>query len=282
MFARLPNGLAAPRCFGIMEFPGEACWLWLEDLPDPIPKWPIERYGLAARHIGRLSGKYLTKRALPKWPWLGSAFIRQDLAHFASQSERLAMNLRHPLLRRFLPGNSGRKLLDLWAERDRLFTALEELPPTICHFDAFRRNLFARRVGGRDQTVLIDWAFVGRGPIGADIVSMVWVSLAMLEVKSSQAKTLGALVFKGYVDGLRDAGWKGDAELARLGFTAAIGLRRLGTFGHMLPWILDESQHAHFVEVARHSIIETADQFGRTGAYVEKLTDEARELLKSR
>jgi hypothetical protein len=33
------------------------------------------------------------------------------------------------------------------------------LPDTICHFDVFHRNLFARKTAdGDDKTVMIDWA----------------------------------------------------------------------------------------------------------------------------
>lgn len=30
----LPEGICAPRCFGITELPGDYCWLWLEDITD--------------------------------------------------------------------------------------------------------------------------------------------------------------------------------------------------------------------------------------------------------
>jgi hypothetical protein len=53
----LPDGLAAPRCFLAEELPGERAWLWLEDIPDTFEgAWPLERYALAARHLGRLNG----------------------------------------------------------------------------------------------------------------------------------------------------------------------------------------------------------------------------------
>lgn len=47
------DGLLAPRCYAIDE-ETDTCVLWLEDIPDDGPAaWPLERYGLAARHLGR-------------------------------------------------------------------------------------------------------------------------------------------------------------------------------------------------------------------------------------
>lgn len=278
-FAGLPPGLGAPQCHGVHELE-DACWLWLEDVRESLRSWPLRRYGLAARHLGRLSGTYLD-RALPTWPWLSSGFIREDLGHIEGQIELLASNLEHPLMRGFLPGNAGRRILSLFAERERFLRALDKLPQTLCHFDAFRRNMLARRTGGAEETVLIDWAFVGKGPIGAEIVSTVWVTLGFLELDSSSAEALEAVVFNGYMKGLQDSGWTGDARLARLGFTAAIGLRRLGTFGHILPLILDPGRNAQVEELARRPISEVADHFGRIGAVIERLTDDARELMAS-
>jgi hypothetical protein len=56
----LPGGQSAPRCFGVIEHGDETCWIWMEDLQDDIgPKWPLEHYGVAARHLGQF------RRSLP-------------------------------------------------------------------------------------------------------------------------------------------------------------------------------------------------------------------------
>ena len=276
-FAKLPRGLGAPQCHGLHEVE-DSCWLWLEDVSESLPNWPLRRYGLAARHLGRLSGAYL-RQPMPAWPWLSTKFIREDLGQIEDQIERLASNMKHPLLSRFLPGDAGHRMLGLFAERERFLRVLDQLPQTLCHFDAFRRNMFARRRGAADETVLIDWAFVGQGPIGAEIVSTVWVTLCFLELGPSHAEALETVVFNGYMSGLHDTGWTGDERLARLGFTAAIGLRRLGTFGHMLPSILEPGQYVRMEELWLRPINEIADHYSRIGAVMEKLTDEARELM---
>lgn len=279
LFDDLPEGLAAPRCFGIEELPNRSCWLWLEDVAEEIPKWPITRYRLAARHLGRFSGSFLSGKRAPTWSWLSPNFIRQDLAGVITEQERLQDSLSRPLMRQFFPGDSGQRALRVLAERDEYLAALDDLPQTICHFDAFRRNMMARLRHGQDETVLIDWAFVGRGPIGAELASLVWASLAMVEVKSSDAASLGQTALAGFLEGLSDVGWNGDERLVRLGYAASIALRRLGTYGHALRAILDESLHPSFEQIAGVPIAECADQWARAGDYVDTLADEVRALI---
>jgi hypothetical protein len=149
----------------------------------------------------------------------------------------------------------------------------------LCHFDAFRRNLFARRLRNEDQTVLIDWAFVGRGAVGTEIVSLVWVTLAFGDIEAASAQQLDETVFEGYMSGLRDGGWRGDERHVRLGFTAAAALRRLGTIGYVTPWILDETRHADVEALARRPLGDWIDNFAEAGRYIEALADQARELM---
>jgi hypothetical protein len=276
----LPGGLAAPRCFGVTDHPGESCWLWLEDVKDETGPWPLERYGLAARHLGSFNAAFLTDQSAPLWPWLSTEWIRKDLEQVSLQIDRLGTSLTRPLLRRLLPGDAAARVFRLWAEREAFLAALDRLPQTLCHFDAFRRNLFARRVGSQDQTVLIDWAFMGRGALGAEIVSLVWVTLAFWEVDAAQAQQFSEIVFQGYLEGLRDAGWHGAEQQTRLGYAAAIALRRLGTIGYVLLVILDENRHAEVEMLVRRPIGEWCDQFAEAGRFVETLADQARDLMK--
>ena len=279
---KLPEGLAAPRCFGVEEFPGECCWLWLEDITDGVTSWPLTRYRLAARHLGRLSGSHLAPEPLAASPWLSSDWIRNDFADAVAEENRFRDSLDHPLMRRFLPGDAGSKALRLLAEREYFLSALANLPQTLCHFDAFRRNLFARHGQGRDETVLIDWASVGQGPIGADIVALVWVSLCFVEVSSADASMLDRIVYAGFLSGLHDAGWEGDERLVRLGYTAAIALRRIGTYGHMLGSILDETLHERWEAMLHRPITDVADHWARAGRHIERMADEARGLIDVR
>lgn len=275
----LPSGLAAPRCLGVSEHPGESIWLWLEDVTDEIGQWSLERYGLAAYQLGRFNADYLTGRQLPNWTWLSTDWIRHDLQQIGTQIERFVANLQNPLMRRFFPGDAGARVIRLWSEREAFLVVLDRLPGTLCHYDAFRRNLFARDEDQRQQTVLIDWAFLGIGPLAAEIVSLVWVSLVFCEVDAASAQEFSDIVFDGYLSGLRDAGWRGDEQRVRLGYVAAMAIRRLGTIGYMLPDILDETRHAEAEGVMRHPMVEWADRCAEAGRFIEVVADEARDIM---
>ena len=227
LLADLPGGLAAPRCLGITEQAAEEFWLWLEDLgEDEETAWPLERYALAARHLGEWNGMYLVQRPLPAQTWLSStADIRQRLALAEPGIAELPQLSQHPHLAKFLADDSVARILRLWAERHALLTRLDQLPHTLCHRDAFRRNLRARQgPDGQPQTVALDWAMIGIGILGEELVRLFGLTLLFFSVEIGRIAEMDALIFAGYVEGLRAAGWQGDARLARFGFTALAAL----------------------------------------------------------
>jgi hypothetical protein len=280
---QLSGSLVAPRCLGVTDQSDQAIWIWLEELIDDIgPHWPLERYGVVARHLGQFNGAFLSQSAAPSWPWLSSAFIRRDLVHAAPGIARLAKSLAHPLVRRILPGERSDKVFRLWDGRETFLKHLERLPQTLCHFDAFRGNLFAQQGSdGREQTVAIDWAFAGSGPIGAELVALVWVSLISMHIEARQAQELDHLVFESYLDGLRDAGWCGEPEQVRLAFTAATALRRVASLGHGALMMIDEHQDPETAPPPAPEDLDWLDNVAESGDYVERLSEEARQLLAS-
>ncbi|MCD6534845.1 MAG: phosphotransferase [Deltaproteobacteria bacterium] len=283
-FDDLPGNLAVPRSFAAVEHPDGICWIWLEDITDEIgSQWPLEHYGIVARHLGRFNGAYLTGRELPSWPWLSSGWLRKYVARNASALPLLQNSLMHPLVCRWLPGDFADNLLRLWGERGLFLKALDRLPQTLCHHDAFRRNLFAQRpVAGDVQTVVIDWAFCGQGAIGEELVPLIQADLFFFEVDLAQAKMLEEIVFAGYISGLREAGWQGDPRQVRLGYTAAASLRyNFGEMGRILAVILDETRHPGFQRVFGHSIEETLDRWGALNLSFVGLIDEARSLINT-
>ncbi|MGC9397076.1 MAG: hypothetical protein ACP5J4_19710 [Anaerolineae bacterium] len=277
----LPGGLAAPQCFGIVEHPGEACWLWLEEVVDEIGQWPLEHYGLVAYHLGQFNGAYLTGE-LPSWSWLSSGWLRASVVQIVPAITQLRDLLEHPLVRRWLPGDTSDGVFRQWARRETFLDALDRLPHTLCHLDAFRRNLFGRRsADGRDQTVAIDWAFAGTGAVGEEIEPLVNRSLGFLEVDPTRAQELDDIVFGGYLEGLRDAGWRGDPGQVRLGYTAATTLRALVSYGQIVLALIDESKHSLIEQLWGYSVEEIMDRVAEVVCFQLGLSDEAWELLGS-
>ena len=281
-FDDLPGSLAALRCFDTVEHPDGTCWIWLEEITDDIgPQWPLEHYGIVARHLGQFNGAYLTGRSLPSWPWLSSGWLRKMIAQSALAMPTLQNSLDHPLVRRWLPGDISDNVLRLWEERSIFLNALDRLPQTLCHLDAFRRNLFAQRTAdGADQTVAVDWAFSGRGAIGEELVALIQGTVLFFEVDLTQARRLEEIVFAGYISGLCDAGWQGDPRQVRLGYTAAASLRyNFIEMERVLASILDENLHPIVHQIFGRSIEEVMDHWGDTKRFFAGLIDEARTLM---
>jgi hypothetical protein len=243
----LPDGLAAPRCFGVVEYPSEVLWIWLEELVDTMgAPWPLVRYGLAARHLGGFNGAYLAGRPMPAYPWLSRDWLRSRTASVAKGMPFLqcSSTWEHPLVRRAFPPPVVGRLLRLFEERETFLWALARLPQTHCHFDAWHGNLFAGRApDGREQTVAIDWAFVGPGAVGEEISLLVWASLQDFKIELADAARLEESVLQNYLEGLHEAGWRGDPRLVRFGYIVNAALQ-WGIFPEYLSDALDESRHA--------------------------------------
>jgi aminoglycoside/choline kinase family phosphotransferase len=132
----------------------------------------------------------------------------------------------HPLLRSAFPRPITNDVLRLWSQHETLLSTLDHLPRTFCHMDAYRPNLFLRRSAqDANQLVAIDWVFAGIGAIGEEIANLLAASLIWFEYDATEAKGLDEAIFAGYLGGLREAGWHGDAQLVRLGYTFACALR---------------------------------------------------------
>jgi Phosphotransferase enzyme family len=278
----LPGNLVAPQCFGIIERSDREVWLWLEDIADAIgAKWPLEQYNLVARHLGQFNGAYLHGE-LPSDPWLSRGWLRALVYRAEPNMAQLSRSRDHPLLRRLYSDQLINRIFALWADRERLLDALDRLPQTFCHRDAFRRNLFMRRrEDGHTQTVAIDWAFAGIGAIGEELGPLVHASLVYSEIEFSAAQALDNTVFNGYLTGLEDAGWRSDPRLVRFGYTAASALCIIIGYqiGYGQPLILDEGGHPWLEQAFGKPIMSLMDLWADTTRFCLDLTDEATTLL---
>jgi hypothetical protein len=226
-----------------------------------------------------MNGAFLTGRTVPDEPWVSRGWLRSFVSIYATAAVARLPELRdEPLVRLAFPGDRAERVQRPWAERESLLAALERLPQTFCHLDAFRRDLFLRRRStGGWQTVAVDWAFAGRAAVGQELAALVAASPLFAEFAASGIGELDGVCFEGYLAGLRDAGWHGDARLVRAGCRIGAAVR-YGSFG-LRMLLLDASAR----ESAALSVGGTPEGVcaaaGQVGTFLLDRLDEARELI---
>ncbi len=282
LLSDLPGGLAAPRCYEAVEQPGGAYWVWMQDVQDDVgDTWPIEHYGTVARCLGQFNGAYLMGRPLPTHPWLTRKWLRQYVEQAATAVALLLDSMDHSLIRRALPGLSAEFIQRAWNERYAILEAVERLPQTFCHLDAFRRNLFSRRaVEGGDQIVAVDWSYTGIASVGEDLAPLVGASIGFYAVMPADALKLERIALDGYLAGLSDAGWQGNPDLVRFGYAATLYWRYVfgGFVGEMVPWMLDERYHAAIEQATGSTMEEGADYTALLIEFYQHVYEQAYEL----
>jgi hypothetical protein len=223
---QLDAGLRAPHCFGVTNLSPNRRVLILEAIADALPgKWSFDQHQQVARDIGRFNGTFLNQ--VPQDACLSRKWIEQDVERFGARITTLTDLLVHPLLREWLHPAKLDLQYHIWDIRHTLFTQLDALPQTLCHFDAFRRNCFATPRG----TVAIDWSFVGQGPLGADFSALYWVNAIFQEIDLDNVNMVLEALLKAYVNGLQDAGWQGNPQFVQQGCVIALALRQLAGIG---------------------------------------------------
>lgn len=250
LLAELPAGVRAPRCYGVSEQP-ESVWIWLEDLgEDSRQRWTLEHFQRAARHLGRFAGAYLPGSRLlpgtplPNAPWLCASLWRGFYADgdwWARFIDPASPNnaWQRPLVQEVFSEPLRARVLRIWEEKWQWIAANERLPRVFCHNDAHRLNLTLRAAAdGQEELVMLDWGFCGNGALGNDLGELVGTSLSNFTADPANAAGLEESVLEGYLAGLRDAGWQGDAQLVRVGYLIALTLYWGGT----LPCAVAQAQ----------------------------------------
>lgn len=280
--ASLSGDLVAPRCVGVDALPGGDIGIWLEHLADTGKRaWPIARFATAARHLGQFSGVQTPNGVLPRWPWLRHGDLRAALEARAANVDALRTQQLHPLVRRAYPPDVLAGFLRLWEEREAFLVALDGVPRVVCHGDAQHRNLFARDTpAGGQRTVAIDWENLRAWPLGTDAKTLVHQALLYFDADVSSAGELDDAVFGGYVAGLREAGWRGDATAVRIGYGVHMALGHgVLEIGPILRLALDERRRPRDEMLFGRPIADILDRRAAMGRFLLTLAEDVRSLV---
>ena len=275
-------GLAAPRCLGVTERADGNRWLWLEEVRDDIGReWPADRYLLAARHLAQFNAVHGDGPATASYSWLSRSPLREAFRESAPIVESLMD--RHgrdePFVARAISPESAASLLALLPRIDGWLDELDQLPQALCHWDAHRANLFSRTTpGGAIETVAIDWAGAGWGPPGADLSKLLSQTVNFFGLDARALPALEADLFEHYLDGLREAGWRGERRDVRFSYAVAGSVRLIVRTAIALRLVADGRARDAFERTTGRSFAAIADGFGATLPYYLTLADEAGRL----
>jgi len=211
--AYAPAGVRAPRLLDALERPDGSVALWLEDARGaPGTAWTVEELAGFARRLGVAQARWIGRP--PGHPWLSRRWLR---AYVGSRPVAEPVAWDHPAAVAAWPAPLRAQLRQLWQRRADLLDAVERLPQTLCHLDVWPPNL----VGDGEETILLDWAFVGSGAVGEDVGNLVPDSVADGLLDPGLLPELSEAVGESYRQGLARAGRPGPAGLVRRGIAAA-------------------------------------------------------------
>jgi hypothetical protein len=178
--------LRPPTLLHTAERPDGSLALWLEDLGQPTA-WTVEALARVARLLG-----VAQRRAVAQLPTrLPRGFLRAYL-------EPRIPHLAEPFA----------------SLRETILARLDAAPQTLSHFDFHPANIFPTA----GAAAVIDWAYCGCGPIGADAGVLASDALADEVVPPHQAALLVDMIWEAYRDGLADEALAGAAaEVYALG-----------------------------------------------------------------
>jgi hypothetical protein len=132
---------------------------------------------------------------------------------------------------------------------------------------------------GQVETAAIDWGYTGVGAIGEEIAStLISAPMWFLGVTPAQLPEMQEIIFDGYLEGLQQAGWRGDPNLVRLGLLCTVALR----YGPMIVIVemmgLTQEDRDQFKQFVGRSMEEWSENLVPIRRYVIEQADKARQL----
>jgi hypothetical protein len=170
---RMPPGLRLPRLFAALERPDDRIDLWLEDVDPTEAPWSTDDLMRAATGLGRLT----VRRAGQQLGTAGVTFldhyVRNGLRPWAIPALRSEELWENPAFAQPEVAALRVDLLDLAERVDEMLDSLRTAPWLNTHGDPTPMNLLRPRADS-SSLVLIDWGTASPGPVGWDLVPLVF------------------------------------------------------------------------------------------------------------
>ncbi|WP_410790725.1 aminoglycoside phosphotransferase [Kribbella sp. C-35] len=201
-------------------------------LMDDIAGTPGTHFSLAEHAVlARACGRWQARPA-PERPWTSTGFLR-DYSTTRDVPWQLMTDdaaWRQPLIRELWPTELREAWTGLLVHRDALLDLVASLPRARCHLDFWVSNVVQRPTG---ELALFDWSFLGDGALGEDIGNYIPDAVFDLFWPAERLPELAETCIANYLDGLHEAGWRGDPDQVRLAVMAS-GVK----YAWLLPGLL--------------------------------------------
>jgi hypothetical protein len=221
---RMPAGMRLPRVYAAIEHPDERISLWLEDVDPLETPWTPSDLARAAEALGRLTVRRAGQQ-LPTRPdtTFVAHLVTNGLHQWAIPQARGDQLWAHPAFAQPAVAALRSELLDVAARVDDLLASLSVVPVLNTHGDPTPMNLLRPRSAPGDF-VLIDWGTAALGPVGWDVVPLVFGPAENGTAPPDDLADRLAVAVPAYVDGLAQEGMKlsGDLVMAAVHACALI------------------------------------------------------------
>lgn len=216
-----PAAARAVRCYAVTDGPAQTIEVWLEALD--IPSHSLDTYHNALTSLAA----WQVANAKPAVQWLSSGWIP---AHLERRALDNATTLAHPNWDTAIAHGLDPRVREAVRARvtnpDEARRRLAGPPQVLTHYDFHNCNIGRTPEG---DIRIIDWAYVGWGPIGQDAGHLAidtWHHLG------STPHAIWDRFVDTYLDALRAAGWTGPAEEVRRSIAVSTAIRH--------GWVIDE------------------------------------------
>lgn len=240
-------------------------------LMDDIAGTPGTHFSLAEHAaLARACGRWQARPA-PERPWTSTGFLR-DYSTTRDVPWQLMTDdaaWQQPLIRETWPAELREAWTGLLVHRDALLDLVATLPRARCHLDFWVSNVIQRPTG---ELALFDWSFLGDGALGEDIGNYIPDAVFDLFWPAERLPELAETCIANYLDGLHEAGWRGDPDQVRLAVMAS-GVK----YAWLLPGLLGRASDT--THNAYHRQVDSRYLFHQRGQALLFLADWCAEAL---
>ena len=227
ILCELPYVICAPQCYKVEEKENNSVWIWMEEIiEDNKQPWSDNEFAFVARKLGIFNGTYLTEKAIPDYPWICRNWIKSWIDSCKKYS--IDPTVYFSKVQKIYNLNSIYNSYNyLNKHLNKHLRALESLPRVLAHQDLSKQNMFITTLQNstKKQLTLIDWQFLSISGLGEDLGKLFGVALSQQHIPIVKMDHFKDLLFTNYLEGLREAGWNGDASLPQYGFYTSFSFR---------------------------------------------------------